>query len=45
MSVDKLIKEAKKNPDLSHLDRLNEMFPPRRMTYWPYLIVEYEVSG
>jgi|MonGeyMetagenome_1017769.scaffolds.fasta_scaffold639488_2 hypothetical protein len=39
------VKKERKNPDLSVLDRLNEMFPPRRMTYWPYLIAEYEVSG
>jgi len=45
MPVDKLIKETKKNPDLSVLDRLADMFPPKRMTYWPYLIAIYEVSG
>jgi hypothetical protein len=45
MPVDKLIKEAKKNLDLSVLDRLADMFPPKRMTYWPYLIVEYYFSG
>ena len=45
MSVDKPAKESKKSPDLSILDRLNEMLPPRRMTYWPYLIVEYYFSG
>jgi len=41
MSADKQTKEEEKKPDLSRLDRLNKMFPPRRMTYWPYLIVEY----
>ena len=45
MPVDKLIKEAKKNLDLSVLDRLADMFPSRKMTYWPYLIVEYYFSG
>jgi hypothetical protein len=45
MCGDKPIENAEKNPDLSVLDRLNEMFPPRRMAYWPYIIAIYEVSG
>jgi hypothetical protein len=34
----------KRNPNLAELERLSEMFPPRRLTYWPYFIVKYETS-
>jgi hypothetical protein len=43
--IGSVIKEAKRNPQIQHLDRLAEMLPPKRMTYWPYLIAIYEVSG
>jgi hypothetical protein len=45
------MKNSRKNPNLSVLDRLNEMLPPMRMTCWPWRItcwpslIEYEVSG
>ena len=39
------MKYKNKNPNLSELDRLTEMFPPKRMVYWPYLVVEYEIYG
>jgi hypothetical protein len=40
-----IIEDAKKrNPRLADLDKLAETFPPRRMTYWPYLIVEYRTG-
>jgi len=34
----------RRNPNLADLERLSEMFPPKRLTYWPYLIVKYETS-
>jgi hypothetical protein len=34
-----VLEEARRrNPGLVHLDRLAEVLPPRRMTYWPYLV-------
>jgi hypothetical protein len=36
--VNSVLEEAKRrNPSLAHLDRLAELIPPKRMTYWPYL--------
>jgi hypothetical protein len=37
-----VVEDAKRrNPRLADLDRLAELFPPRRLTYWPYFIVRY----
>ena len=33
-----LVEEKRPNPQLSNLDRLAEIMPPRRMVPWPYLI-------
>ena len=40
-----VVEESKKrNPNLADLERLSEMFPPKRLTYWPYLIVKHETG-
>ena len=40
-----VVEETKKrNPNLADLERLSEMFPPKRLTYWPYLIVKHETG-
>ncbi|MFP3237394.1 MAG: hypothetical protein RXR10_07990 [Vulcanisaeta sp.] len=40
--VSSVVEDAKKrNPRLADLDRLAEILSPRRMTYWPYFVVEY----
>jgi hypothetical protein len=40
-----VVKDAKRrNPRLADLDRLAELFPPRRLTYWPYFIVRYSTG-
>jgi len=40
-----VVEESKKrNPNLADLEKLGEMFPPKRLTYWPYLIVKYETG-
>ena len=40
-----VVEESKKrSPNLADLEKLSEMFPPKRLTYWPYLIVKYETA-
>jgi len=40
-----VIEESKKrNPNFADLEKLSEMFPSKRLTYWPYLIVIYETG-
>ena len=43
--VSSVVEDAKRrNPRLADLDRLAEILPPRRMTYWPYFIVRYSTG-
>jgi hypothetical protein len=43
--VSSVVEDAKKrNPRLADLDRLAEILSPRRMTYWPYFVVEYRTG-
>ena len=45
MNVIYVIEESKKHsPNLADLEKLSEMFPPKQLTYWPYLIVKYETG-
>ena len=43
--VSSVVEDARRwNPRLVDLDRLAEILPPRRMTYWPYFIGEWSVG-
>jgi hypothetical protein len=43
--VSSVVENARRrNPSLADLDRLAEILPPRRMTYWPYFIREWNVG-
>jgi hypothetical protein len=43
--VRSVLEEAKRrNPQLADLDRLAEVLPPRRMTYWPYFVGRWDVA-
>jgi|ECHnycMinimDraft_1075156.scaffolds.fasta_scaffold16115_1 hypothetical protein len=43
--VGSVVEDARRrNPSLADLDRLAEVLPPRRMTYWPYFIGEWSVG-
>jgi len=40
-----VVEEIKRrNPNFADLEKLSEMFPPKRLTYWPYLIAIYETG-
>jgi len=39
-----VVEEKRQNPQLSNLDRLAEIMPPRRMIPWPYLIGIWSVE-
>ena len=40
-----LLEEARRrNPHLTHLDKLAEVLPPRQMTHWPYLVGKWSTE-
>jgi hypothetical protein len=37
--------EISKNANFDVLDRLSRLMPPRRMTPWPYMFIEWQHSS